>query len=774
MNAPVPKKPSRSYNTVLAALCFALGVYIAPRINISLWLIAPPLLLIGMIPLFRRLQIRLLPLLCCLCFTLGLGRACLSLSDTDAQTGKKLAVEGVIAGEVTQRSDGRVTFMLKNGSVEGKLAQTLIYCTIYPNKIDALPTLYDGMRVAVTGTVYKPDERRGEHDFDFRMWMATQGAKLGVTCSGLPTILGEQGVGDIFYRMRQQMAAAFECVMGENAKLPIALVLGQRDSMSDQELEQFRQLGIAHVMSVSGLHVGLLGAALLWLLRKLRVKPALRFAIMLAFMLFYSLLTGFSAATQRACVMLMMALIAGLCQRRPDPIVTLSQSMLVVLLIDPLQLFSAGFALSYCATAAILMLTAPMSRLVPIRRTKSIGSRLLYTLRDALCVSIAASIGVLIPTANTFHKLPTYGILLNVLFVPLLSLMLPVYSLVLVLLPIPCLGEALGFIASQPTRLLMSMIELMSQLPYASLRVPTLPAITTAAVCLGVIILSDYVCASARRKSLCMLLCAVIALSGAAFAKPASLRYIQLSCGQADAALLMTDKTTYAFDVSEDGGEVAGYLLAENRDLDALFLTHLHLDHAGGVQRLLDEGIRIGRVYLPQDADKVKLSEESLQILTLLKERQIPVLTLAAGDEIAYDRGTVTVLWPEKDKLHYGKDGNESAMALLIKMDGFTLMNCSDVTSDYEGYYVKGCDILKVAHHGSMDSTSLRFLEAAAPQLALISCSSTNPSLPAKETLDRLTQLGIPYYRTDVTGDMTLTINGDSMIVQSYRERSKP
>lgn len=110
--------------------------------------------------------------------------------------------------------------------------------------------------------------------------------------------------------------------MGEEARVAVALLLGERDGLSQQEREAFETLGVAHVMSVSGLHVGLLGGLLLGVMRRLRVRRVLRLPALAVFLAGYCALTGFSAASVRAAVMLMLTLLAQLASRRPDRLTT--------------------------------------------------------------------------------------------------------------------------------------------------------------------------------------------------------------------------------------------------------------------------------------------------------------------------------------------------------------------------------------------------------------------------------------------------------------------
>ena len=134
------------------------------------------------------------------------------------------------------------------------------YCTLHYD--DAPPVLFDGAQVRFEGRVYLPDGKSGEPHMDFALWMRQSGQSFGVAAyQGIAVLNAEADapVRDAAYRVRQAFTRALERVMGEEARVAVALLLGEREGLSQQEREAFETLGVAHVMSVSGLHVGLLG-----------------------------------------------------------------------------------------------------------------------------------------------------------------------------------------------------------------------------------------------------------------------------------------------------------------------------------------------------------------------------------------------------------------------------------------------------------------------------------------------------------------------------------
>lgn len=694
-------------------------------------------------------------------------------------------IRGYVYGEPRLRADRRETFVLGDVTLDGVPWEGKAYCSLH-YETETPPELFDGAALSFRGRVYVPEGKSGAPRFDLRQWMLRGGLSFGVTISQEVSLLNSREtapVKDRADRLRRSFQAALESVMGEEASVAAAMLFNLREGVSEEEYASFQRLGIAHLLSVSGLHVGLLASALLPLLRRLRLGSRGETIAMAAFLALYCGATGFSAAALRASVTFLIYRLGSCWNRRADPLNAVGAAMLAVLLLKPLDAGSAGYVLSFSAAGAMTLLapgwTRFAERLWPepswAETGRSLGGRIIRALhrgKRSLCYALAAQAGVLLPCALFFHSLPLYGIVLNVLLVPLAGALIPLYAATLLLCRLPVLGPLAGFAASALTRALLWTVELLARLPYASLRVasPSVPWLVAGYLALGTLSLRFRV--PPLRRLAALVLTACLATAASALNRPPETRYIQLAVGQADAALLFAGEKTVAFDVGADGSAVIDYLAAEGRDLDAVFLTHLHLDHAGGLGPILDAGIEIRRVYLPVNAENQRLGPDSLAILERIRQEGIPVEHLARGDSLRYNEVEVTAEWPEPDCRRM-QDANELPLVLRVEWGGFTLLNASDLTGDYENYVALPCDVLKAAHHGSRESGGEAFLEAASPSLALISCSSSSRSLPGAETLERLRRLNVPYFRTDESGDVLLWAENDRLYASPYRQRPR-
>ncbi|MBN1776740.1 MAG: MBL fold metallo-hydrolase, partial [Clostridiales bacterium] len=311
-------------------------------------------------------------------------------------------------------------------------------------------------------------------------------------------------------------------------------------------------------------------------------------------------------------------------------------------------------------------------------------------------------------------------------------------------------GAAAGF----GSEVVFWLVRSSGAMPLAEIRMAQPDAWVCAAAFACAVILSHFVRASVRRRLIAIVSVIVIAATGSILSRPPSLRYHQLSVGWADSALIVDGDSTIGIDTGNSGGEMLNRLLAEGRDLDALILTHLHADHAGGLEAILDEGIAVGHVYLPVDYELHGYGEEILAVVQRLKDEGVPVTTLKAGDTLEFTETTIDVLWPQEGRTREGIDPNDRSLAMLITLGDVRILSMADNGMLYERYAAVPADILKVGHHGSKEGTGEDFLEAVRPTLALISVRSD--SLPAPTLLERLQAYGVQVFSTEDAGEITI------------------
>lgn len=659
------------------------------------------------------------------------------------------AVSAVIDGEVRLREDGQVSCYVKEVTLDGRRAGRA-YWSFYRKKGETI-SLDDGDRVIFTGRVYHPGERENPYGFDFEEMLLTRGIVIGLY--GREGLLAQPCIPLNAYRLRSCLAAALERRMPGESGLARALLLGDRAGLGEDDRAAFRALGVAHVLAVSGLHVGFIYAFAMGLLRplSLRWKSLLAGVLLLA----YGWLTGFSPATVRALTFCLMALAARMLWRGPDPLTCLGAAFLLLTAANPMNLVSPGFILSFTAVLGIVLLAESIERRLGF---------LPRWLRRSLAVSLAAQGGVAVPVMACYQQLPLLSLGLNLLVIPATGVLMGLYLAVLLLSATP-LGPLAGQGAAWLTRLYLGGLGAMAELPFASVNT----GMPGWAVWLGALIvlvsLSPYVLLRGRRRAAA----AALGLALCFFTwPPQSLppTYLQFSLGQADGAAVMLGAHTAVIDTGEQGGDMAAYLKAMNRRIDALFLTHLHLDHAGGLAQLMASGVEIGACYISRGAYRADVNQQALSLLEALEGMGVPLIELSAGDQLAVGGIGFRVLAPAQAAAP-GQEANSTSLCLAISLGGATVLTTGDMPGKLEGEAALPADVLKVAHHGAARSTGADFLSAVKPRIALIPCGAGG-SLPNAKTLLRLEAAGAQVYRTDETGAVTLTWGPQGLQVETF------
>ena len=688
-------------------------------------------------------------------------------------------ITGTIVGQPRVSEDGQTAAVLGDVTVDGKLLHASLYWTSTFRDGGPTKKIENGNIVSFTGTIYHPSGLKNPHGFDFDLYLKQRGIIAGVYGREnlMVTPPASPFAGSPAYNLRSTLTRALYDTMGKNAALASVMLLGSSDQLPEEAREDFRITGTAHILSISGLHVAYIAAMVIWLLKLLHLPPKVRFFALAAFLAAYSWLVGLSPPVIRSSLMLLFYMGAKLNGQAHDPLTSISAAFLVLLIINPLDLLSPGFQLSFGAVTGMLMIGDPLlnlqNRFLPGKKPRSHGLIRQYlhkqwqSIKTMPALGLAAQIGVMFPLAAWYNELSILGIFVNLLVIPYTAVLMLAYILALALSPLGIIGHIAGGAASFMTDILLHTVSLAAKVPGMAIQVssPTWPVILGDITLL--LLLSPYVLCRGKRRIAMLALTLILTFCGSYVLENKDVRYTQLSVGDADAAILEDGSFTAVIDTGETGAEVIDYLRGEGRDIDALFLSHLHMDHAGGIEALLQDGIAIRKVYVSDGAEKAATDSEGLQKLSLLREAGIPVEELHTGDVIKSSRTSFTVLWPKEDSIRPGQDANQTSLVMVLQMDGASLLTTGDITDEYEDYSAANADILKVAHHGSAGSTSAEYLKAVSPQVAILSCSGTYKH-PALQALDRLNGQQIPMYRTDESGAVAVTVHGQKITIMPF------
>ncbi len=629
--------------------------------------------------------------------------------------------------------------------------------------------------------------------FDYPFYLKTQGATLE-GWAGEGETLERRGTGEgyrllgLAYTLRDRMIRAVSGLLpSDQASLLVAIILGERSGIPRWINEAFLGSGTYHILAISGLNVSLLAGALFFLLKAARVPLRLSALLSMGLITFYAALAGGSPSVVRAAVMTDVYLLGLILDREADSLNTLALSAIGLLLWQPLFLFDVGFQLTFVATGAILVAVdrLPLASLpVPWRWAAT-----------PVVLSVAAFLGTAPILALTFHRLSLIGILANLPIVPLSGALTGAGMLFAVLATV--IPHSLGWFAvviGWLIDLLVSVAEWFARLPFASVQLfsPSMPMI----ICYYAAIGAAMAAMGRRwlRWAACSAALACVILVGVRLLpifQDGRLRMTVLDIGQGDAIVLELPGNRAIlidggglFDDRFDVGEqvVVPFLLSRwIGHLDVVVLSHPHPDHLNGLQAVLRH-ISVGQVW---DSGQRVGIPTYLWLEEVLRDRRIPHKILEAGYQTSqFAPVQIGVLHPSNPMLSGSPRGrfsdvNSNSLVLTVRYGKVTFLLPGDIEQEAEDRLLEqetdlAAQVLKVPHHGGRTSSSEPFLARVHPKIAIVSAGYRNRFRhPHQETLDRYRANGIQLYRTDRDGAVTVTSDGDTVGVATFRQSDR-
>jgi competence protein ComEC len=607
-------------------------------------------------------------------------------------------------------------------------------------------------------------------------WIPRPG--LGGRPGGVLVVSGAgpaEGTPSTEARLRTMLGRASRTLYGARAPLVDALMLGRRGGIDPDLQDRFAQSGLVHLLSISGFHVGLIGAWIFLLARLCRARREIALVIAAFASTAYVAFLGWPAPATRAAALALVVARCRVAQRHVRSEELLSATCLVVLLVDPWAVLDLGGWLS----AAALWGATRFSRWTDGALGRGSGWRTLGS-------SVGATLATAPITAWALGTVAPVGIALNFAAIPIAAVAVPGVLASLLLFPVAA-WLARPFAAG--AGFLLYLLELVAaagaavpgghQLLEPGQVAEALP--WAAALGLGLwITAARNTRAEAGRRSawaaVVVLWVALlrVALFGAAD-EDRGLTLHFLDVGQGDAALLHTPAGHWILVDAGPAGEgadagrrvVAPFLQRRGaRSLSLAVVSHAHADHLGGLPAVLAR-LRAGLVIEP-GADVV--DPRYTRFLERLALDSVPWHPARAGERFEIDGVRWTVLHPTPGWAGWGEDVNEDSLVLLVEYGDFQALFAGDAGFPAEQAMqgrLRHVDLLKVGHHGSRGSTGDAWLDALAPPVAVISLGRNDYGHPAPATLERLRVHGVAVHRTDLEGTITVVTDGRRMTVRS-------
>lgn len=612
-------------------------------------------------------------------------------------------------------------------------------------------------RVELLGTIREAQGRRNPGGFDYRGYLRRRGVDGQLFVAEV--MAAEQQVSQSA-KFRDRLRRGVRRGLPEReAALLEAMSLGIRDELGELR-ETFAAAGLAHVLALSGLHVGLLLAAAGWLLGPLGLQ---RYPALLGLDFGYMLLVGATPSVVRASLMAAAVLLGlWLGAGRLQPWTALGTSALVTLLARPSWLFDLSFQLSYGAVAGILLFAAPFA--VRLRGWPQLPWwHPRVAIGGSLLVSAAAQSLTLPLVASSFASVPLLSPLVNVVALPLASLLVPLGFLagVLGLLSLPLAG-GLNIVTGVIAQALITVADLGARLPALTWGAVEPIGFVYYALALSALALA----AAGRLKPRLALLNVLLAvtLSHATPSMHPQAELVAFDVGQGDSLLL---RLPGRIEVLVDGGGspfssfdvgeavVLPALRALGVDeLELVIASHPDVDHIEGLPSVL----RAMPVQLLAYGVAAPEREAFRELMAAANDRNVTVRQLIRGERIVLPGAVLEVLNPPVTG--YG-DSNDDSVALALYLAGtaraLLLGDVSDLVE--RDLTPPEVDVLVAPHHGSAGSSSVGLLNATRPRHVVVSVGRNRYGHPSPSVLARLRAVGATVHTTMEAGAVRLPLS---------------
>lgn len=668
-------------------------------------------------------------------------------------------------------------------------------------------------------TLKRPDSYCSPGAFDYTRYLARQDIWVtGVVRA--PVFLAASSIKESLFnkiryfpeKLRSGIYHKINCTLSpRHAAIYGALLLGERTAIDYDILESFKASGTFHILAISGIHMGLIGSLLFaiiyWLLKRstylmlhFTVK---KWAAMLSipFLFFYALLAGMNTPVMRALLMGMVLIFAICSDRRKSSAPLLCFSALLILLFQPLQLFTVSFQLSFTAVIGILFCVPALKNMLSIhkasgskrQRQKSFKNTISY-LRNwvlaGLLVSTVATMATLPISLFAFNRFSTVGPLANLIVEPalcLLTLSLGVCSLPL-LFTIPQAANLLLQTGTVGIDLALQCAQFFAQVPYSSLWRPS-PSLLIIALYYAALLLvmSNWKKNRAPILTAIPLLIVIAIMVLPVTGKPHNRQSVQISfldVAQGSSTLLeFPDNLSILVDGGgayygkDSVGErvIAPYLWHRSiSKLDGLIITHPDADHYNGLEFIIRR-FHPTRIWVRDTLDH---DAGYIRLLALAQKVHSDLYSSEKGNILGRDKMHVRCMYNFGSKKNkYEAKSSNSGLIVKACADEFCVLLPGDVEQEDEQYLatVNGklaAQVLLAAHHGSKTSNSEMFLQAVSPNTIVVSASKTKKKYyPAQRLIEACKKRGIDLISTAELGTIILRVDENSYFFEHMQRR---
>lgn len=689
---------------------------------------------------------------------------------------RNMTFDGEVKGCVerrTSKGDDYLQVKLDAGEIN-------LFVNLYgkeKDKDEKREMILPGYKLEVKGFVEKPGERRNPGCFDYSLYLKSIGIDGTVSSPELEITEDKKTLTGRLYILKKSFLKRLSENAGDRvAGLMRGIMFGEKTEIEENTLETFQKNGTAHILAISGLHVGIIYGFMTFMWRGKKGK--LFFIAVTSFMIGYSVMASFSPSVVRAVFMVELHLFSKLIHTRYDLASAAFLICILMTLKNPMALFNTGFQMSFIA---VLTMAVVMPFIKKVYNGVMVGSiavqaglfpYIMYVFNYISLASVFVNVpiifltGIIVPMGLCGMFAATAGDMMsfaepvfNVLMYVSGRLIYYLCTLLEILNGATCIDGVTTFEVTSPDEFFIALYYL---------------------VILAFLSEEGRLMIIRRRKGLIkmsvistLLIAILFGLATRSGFEKADLIFVDV--GQGDCVHIKTERgANYLI----DGGGNVNYNLGEKtlkpyllkngvKKVEGAFVTHLHTDHYKGIKELCIEGM-VDKLYL-YEANRMEenriLKETGLEKGRLVYIKQGQQIKL--GEE-----AVVSILHPEaksdneyEHMMEDEKNENDKSLVIQVDIKGKTVMITGDIDEELEKKLADtygialSSDILKVAHHGSKYSYSPEFTARVSPEYAIFQVGKNNYGHPNGKVVEKYKDTGAKIYRNDRYGAIGFLID---------------
>ncbi|MFZ3101986.1 MAG: DNA internalization-related competence protein ComEC/Rec2 [Desulfitobacteriaceae bacterium] len=668
--------------------------------------------------------------------------------------------------------------------------------TVFPNKDGQFPAGWQQVQprdsISFAAKLEQPKALGTLGGFDLQLYDAIRDLQGSLTAQGEVTIVN-QGSPSLTWLIRKQVKECLSVWERSETGVLEGIIFGDSSGIPPNLQERYRTTGVLHIFAASGSNVAFV-LGLLWLLTAL-FPLGLRIGICTTGLLGYAVLCGGNAPILRATILGIAVLIGRLGRGRVPGLRWLMLAAAGLFVHNPLVVKDLGFQLSFAATWGIIVLG-------PRIQAWRVLKKLPGPLRLAIASTLAAQIATLPLLITAFHRLSLVGLLANLLILFIIGSIFELGLIAVMLSFSPALAAPLFQVCLWLLQLTNAVLAQLASLPWAEVFVLQ-PGLGFWFCWYGGISVwivggdrasfivkiylrrfwrrvgvkfgnnsEDSWPLSKRQMSWCMITLLALLL-WSPWTVRRTLEVTFLDVGQGDSILIQTpERHAILLDAGLrnerfDSGEkvIIPYLMHNGiKSLDAVIITHEHLDHVGGAEAVLRD-IPVAWVGVPAVGDRLNNPEWRKELISDTLGSSDRLHMLKSGDRIILDSGvSLDVLAPAKVLSGTHSDPNNNSLVLKLNYLKNSMLLTGDMEREEMGEIAETglnyeTDFFKQPHHGSAFSLVEPWLDAIHPQAVIISVGKNTFGHPSPRILQYWASRQVPIYRTDQAGTIKLRFN---------------